>query len=141
MRAVGTGVALALSLLAGCAPPTSPLEEVGVTVQVRRGASSMEPDVLFEVRNSGGRAVYLTRCADRIMVVLDRWEQTRWQVYSSDRCEAGVQLNQLRLEPGASAKGAQSIHNIGRFRVRVGLAATAGATPTWSTHSDEFTLP
>lgn len=94
--------------------------------------------VPFSVLNPGRDTIYLARCGGEVIPAADRWEDDRWKQFSGGACPQDFSSAPLPLAPGGRYDGERPVSATGRFRLRVGAAASASATPLWRTASNAF---
>jgi hypothetical protein len=94
--------------------------------------------VPFSVVNRGRSTLYLARCGERIMAVLDRWESGRW-VQHGDACLTDRRMDPWPVSPSATLTSTHHVLQPGRYRLRPGVST--GGTKSWTVaFSNEFTI-
>jgi len=135
-------MASALALVgAACGDSVSP----GSTLRVSTTSpafvlisSSELARVTFRTSNLGSAAVYLSRCGDRVVAAVERWEGGKWVQFSGDYCLAVSDMSPVPLQPGASRDDLRTIGERGRYRLRLGTSQSPSEQPTWDAVSNVF---
>jgi hypothetical protein len=111
---------LLLALLAACSDTAGPSAgDVRISTSVNRSAPRGQLNVSAIVENRGSRTVLLPQCGDRVVVLVDRREDGRWELYKGGYCIADVAWGPLELAPGAGTTAAESITERGTYRLRL----------------------
>jgi hypothetical protein len=115
---------------------TSP-EPDGLLVQTGGSTFTRDPalgsaTVPFSVVNRGRSTLYLTRCGERLMAALERWENGQWVQYSGDACQTIYPMDPHPLAPSASVSSVHRILEPGRYRLRPGVQTSASEPTIWT---------
>jgi hypothetical protein len=110
---------LLLMLAAACSDAAGPgAGAVRLTTLVNGDALPNDENVTVTIENRGSRAVFISRCGEYPMMVVQRREGGEWENYSGDAC-IGSFSPPLELAPGASASTSRAVREPGRYRVRL----------------------
>ena len=134
-------VVTAVAMLGACSSSSGPGNAVEVNVSggsfERIGTPAMAT-IPFSITNRGSASVFVARCDTRVMTAVDRWNGESWTDYSGDIC-LGINTSiPLELAPGESAIANRSIHEPGRYRLRIGALDAASGDVDWSIVSGQF---
>lgn len=123
LRPFLTNLVLLGATLTACGSPVQP-DQPDVTVSTERHVFEIDPEtgsaaVAFEIANHGSQTVYVPRCSDRVVAVVDRREGGDWRNWTSGVCPAVRDLSPLDLEPGETARSERPVTEVGRYRLRI----------------------
>ena len=105
-----------------------------------RDPATSAASVGFSAQNNGGVTVYLARCGDRLMAAVDRWQGNRWLQYSGDACQTAYNMSPLPLSVGEEHHSARSVHEVGRYRLRLGIGGAPDTGSAWTAASEPFII-
>ena len=131
----------AIVMLAACSSPSGPPNVVEVKISAatfERIGTPASATVPFSITNRGSWSAFVARCDARVMAAVDRWNGQSWEQYSGDVCPAIYTTVALEITPGSSIAGSRSVHEPGRYRLRVGTVDASGSGFDWSIVSSPF---
>lgn len=131
-------------LVLGCSVLTGP-GSPDVQIEVEEERFARDPitgaaTISFSVRNTGDSTLYLDRCGERLTTLVDRWENGQWVHFRSDICLAVYEAYPWPLEVGEERVNLRTIHEPGRYRLRLGISEVRGARSGWTAASPGFTV-
>jgi hypothetical protein len=133
--------AAAIAALLACSAISGPANVVEVDVAgaiFDRIGTPAIATVPFSIRNRGATSIFVTRCDTRLTTAVERWDGQGWAGYAADICQAVYTSAPLELAPGVSAAANWSLHDAGKYRIRIGVADAAGSGVNRSLVSSEF---
>lgn len=94
--------------------------------------------VPYDIRNRGNATAFVSTCGTRVLPVVEKYENGRWDSYSSGFCMMSMVMIPLELREGESHHEDVAITEAGRYRIRMPYSSDAQLRNRFEAVSGQF---